>query len=224
MSSNARKKEKHRLKRKEKQRKLRKLNSRTALQRIAAEGGQMECWVSPKEWKDEGIASLQVLGHAPGGRAAFAAFLVDLWAVGLKDAFGRSDVPDLEFREGSVEPWVERSGAVRIDPSIARRLVAGGVRFGRQNDFRMPPELEKWAVIFGRDILNEIPTADLSDFGIEGGLRYVGSMQFLQKRLAVPVSEFLARPNVHWVIQPDIESPQWVSPAESDEADEPDDE
>ena len=52
MSHDARKKEKHRLKRKEKQQRLRKLNSRTALQRLAAEGGQLECWVTPDDWKD----------------------------------------------------------------------------------------------------------------------------------------------------------------------------
>jgi hypothetical protein len=203
MSRDARKKEKHRLKRKEKQQRLRKLNARTALQRIAAEGGQLECWVSPENWKEQGIASIQVLGHAPGGRAAFAAFLVDLWAVGLKDAFGRSDVPALEFREDNLEPWIDRVGAVKMDPQTARRLIAGGVRFGRQNSFRMPPEWEKWVVIFGRDILDEIPTADLSDFGIEGGLRYVGSIEFLDRRLSIPTKEFLGRPDVHWVMGPD---------------------
>ena len=202
MSSSARKKEKHRLKRKEKKHQIQRANSRTALQRIAAEGGELECWITP-EWKERGIASIQVLGRAPGGRGAFAAFLVDLWAVGLKDAFGRSDVLWLDFREDNMEPWVERAGAVKLDPQVARRLVAGAVRFGRQNNFRMPPGWEKFVVIFGRGILNEIPTADLTDFGVDGGVRYVGTEEFLKSRLAIPVQEFTSRPNTHLVMEAD---------------------
>ena len=67
MSSSARKKEKHRLKRKEKKHQIQRMNSRTALQRIAAEGGELECWSTP-DWKEQGLASIQVLGRAPGGR------------------------------------------------------------------------------------------------------------------------------------------------------------
>jgi hypothetical protein len=201
MSSSARKKEKHRLKRKEKKHQLQKVHSRTALQRLAAEGGRLECWIMPKDWKEYGIATMRVLGRAPGGRAATAVFLVDFWAVGLKDAFGRSDVPELEFREGSLDPWIEKTGAVKLDEETARRMIAGAVRFGRQNGFRMPPAWEKFVVIFGRSILDQIPTADLSDFGIDGGLRYVGTMDFLKTRLTMPPREFLTRPDVHYVME-----------------------
>lgn len=109
---------------------------------------------------------------------------------------------------------------MKLGPQVARRLVAGDVRFGRQNGFRMPPEWERWVVIFGRDILNEIPTADLSDFGVEGGLRYVGSMEFLEQRLAVPMNEFLARADVQCVMQPDIASPEGAEFDESEPLDE----
>lgn len=220
MSSSARKKEKHRLKRKEKKHQMQRINSRTALQRLAAEGGELECWITP-DWKERGMASIQVLGRAPGGHGAFAAFLVDLWAVGLKDAFGRSDVPWLDFCEGNMEPWVERTSAVKLEPQVARRLVAGAVRFGRQNSFRMPPQWEKFVVIFGRSILNEIPTADLSDFGADGGVRYVGTEEFLRSRLTVPVQEFASRPNTHLVIGGDPRLAT-VEDAEADEEDETD--
>lgn len=130
-------------------------------------------------------------------------------------------MPGLDFREGNIEPWVERTGAVNLDPKIARRLVAGGVWFGRQNGFRMPPEWEKFIAIFGRDILNKIPTADVDDFGIDGGLRYVGTMDFLQKRLTVPAAEFFARPNVHYVIEtePGASEPEEFGDSDEDESD-----
>ena len=230
MSRDARKKERQRLKRKQKKMAMRRIQSRTALQRIAAEGGRLECWITP-DWREKGMASVQVFGHARGGRAAFAAFLVDLWCVGLKDAFGRSDVPELEFREDNLEPWIEQTGTVPIDPMTVRRLVAGAIRFSRQNGFRLPPHWEKWVTIFGRDILAELPTADVSEFGIDGGLRYVGTMDFLRQRLiGCTVHEFLNRPDMHFVLGPgelpltgELEDEDYEEDETDDEAEEAED-
>src|SRR5579872_4721209 len=102
MSRDSRKTERRRLKRKQKQLKIRKAKSRTALQHIAAEGGTLECWITP-DWKEQGLASIQVLAHTAGGRCASAGFLVDLWCVGLKDGFGRSEVSS-GFRQAGLEP------------------------------------------------------------------------------------------------------------------------
>lgn len=217
MARNSRKTERHRLKRKRKKLEMRREHSRTALQRLAAEGGSLECWINP-DWREQGIASLHVLGQTTGGRWASAAFLLDFWCVGLKDAFGRGDIEELAYREHGLKPWIERTGAVRLDAAAARRLVAGAVRFSRQNGFRLPPAWDKWVSIFGRDILNEIPNADLSDFGIDGGLRYVGSADFLRQRLiGCTAEEFLARPDLHWVM--DADSLAYGSGLEEDEED-----
>ena len=215
MSRDSRKKERQRLKRKQKKREMRRQQSRTALRRIAGEGGTLECWITP-DWREEGIALLEVLGHVGDGRCAFAAFLVDLWCVGLKDAFGRGDVSEATFREESLKRWIEQTNGVQIDPGTARRLVAGAIRFGRQNGFRLPPGWEKWVSIFGRDIFNELPSADLADFGVEGGLRYVGTADFLRQRLSGCTAEqFLARPEVQWI--GDADSSLYGSDLEEDE-------
>ena len=89
MSRDARKKQKQRLKRQQKQRERRKAQAVTPLQRIARDGGTLECYVNAN-WRETGMANLNVLGHAPGGRLALASFLVDVWCVGLKDAYGRA--------------------------------------------------------------------------------------------------------------------------------------
>ena len=217
MSRDSRKTERHRLKRKHKKLEKRREQSRTALQRLAAEGGSLECWINP-DWREQGIASLQVLGQAASGRWASAGFLLDFGCLGLKDAFGRGDINEQFYRANSLEPWIEQVDAVRLDPTTARRLVAGAVRFSRQNGFRLPPAWDKWVSIFGRDILNEIPTADLSDFGVDDGLHYVGTLDFLRKRLiGCTAEEFLARPDVHWVM--DADSLAYGSGLEEDEED-----
>jgi hypothetical protein len=197
MSSDARKKEKKRLKRKQKHQQLRKLRSRTPLSRIASEGGRLECWVT-RDWREMGMADILVLGHAPGGRCAFAAFLVDLWCVGLKDTWGESDVTELEFHDQILDRWLERTDGVKLDPAIAKRLVLGGVRFSRQSGFKLPAHWDRWASIFSP--LGSVQVADTSDFGKDGGLEYVGTAKFLRERLigSTP-EEFLRRPDVKWM-------------------------
>ena len=223
MSRNAQKKERQRLKRKQKKMAMRKFQSRTPLQRIAAEGGSLECWITP-DFKEEGIAAIQVVARDVSGRCAVAGFLVDLWCVGLKDAFGRSEVDEAAFREQSLEPWMQRMGSSRIDAGKVRRLVAGGIRFSRQNGFRLPPQWEKWVTIFGRDILNELATADVSEFGVDGGLRYVGTMDFLRQRLiGCSVEEFMSRPDVQVVLDADALD-EWEDEDFEDDEDEFDDE
>jgi hypothetical protein len=201
MSRDPRKKERQRLKRKQKKLQMRKVQAKTALQRIAAEGGTLECWITP-DWEEKGMAAIQVLGHTAAGRSAFAAFLVDIWCVGLKDAFGRSDVPASDFREARIEPMIEQGHATPVNWLTAKALVASAVRFSRQNGFRLPHDWEKWASIFGRDMAEEARDADLSDFGVDGGLRYMGTEEFLRTRLVgCTFEEFLSRPDVQWVMQ-----------------------
>ena len=219
MSRNAQRKERQRLKRKQKKMAIRRFQSRTPLQRIAAEGGSLECWISP-DFREEGIAAIQVAGHDLSGRCAVAGFLIDLWCVGFKDAFGRSEVDEAAFREQSLEPWMQRMGSSRVDAGKVRRLVAGSIRFSRQNGFRLPPQWEKWVTIFGRDILHELATADVSDFGIDGGLRYVGSMDFLRRRLiGCSVEEFVSRPDVQVVLDADSLDEWDVEDLDEDEED-----
>lgn len=197
MSSDARKKEKKRLKRKQKQQQLRKMKALTPLARIAREGGKLECWAT-RHYREYGMADVFVLGHAPGGRCAYAAFLVDLFCVGLKDTFGEADVTETEFRDGVLERLLQRSDVVRLDPAEARRLVLGGIRFARQNGFRLPARWDKWASLFGP--LGDLARADISDFGKDGKLLYVGDAQFLRHRLIGSTPEqFLRRPDVQWV-------------------------
>lgn len=200
MSRDARKKLKHRLKRKQKQTQARKAASVTPLDRIARSGGILECYVNA-DWRESGMASLQVLGQAADGRCAHAAFLIDVWCVGLKDAFGSRTALRTEFNE-LLDRMGEMLDVVPIPPAEARRLVAGGVRFSRRNGFHLPPHVDRWTAIFGG--LGDTAFADLDGFGVDGdagALRYIGTREFLRRRLAACTpDEFLARADVEWVM------------------------
>jgi hypothetical protein len=118
--------------------------------------------------------------------------------VGLKDTFGRRESTRRDF-EDTLDRMEEELEVERISPAEAKRLVAGGIRFARHNGFKLPPHYERWTAIFGD--LGDVAAADLTGFGVEGGLRYVGTKAFLQRRLAAcTVDEFLRRPDVEWVL------------------------
>lgn len=196
MAHDARKKEKQRLKRKQKQQQARKAAAHSSLERTARSGGQLECYVND-HWAESGMANVQVVGHAPRGQLAHAAFLIDVWCVGLKDAYGHRQLLRSEFND-HLDRMNEQMDMVRIPEAEAKRLVAGGIQFSRRNGFRLPSHYDRWVSIFGKLSDAEV---DMTDFGVEGRLRYIGTAQFLRQRLtACTAEEFLARPDVEWVV------------------------
>src|SRR5437588_12835958 len=96
MANNARKKEKQRLKRKQKQKEIRKAKSVSPIRKIASAGGTLECWVND-DWENQGLASVLIFGQTPGGRGAMSAFLIDVWCVGVKDAYGYPNLSRVDF-------------------------------------------------------------------------------------------------------------------------------
>jgi hypothetical protein len=86
-----------------------------------------------------------------------------------------------------------------VDVATARRLVAGAVRFSREHDFRLPRKYERWVSILGVD--PQAADADISEFGVDGKLRYVGRKEDLAKRLIhESVDQFLRREDVTFVL------------------------
>ena len=190
------KKERQRLKRKQKQLKLRKESGLSVFQRLARMGGPMRCSITPN-WKSIGEASLIVVRDAPGAGKVLLGFLIDFWCVGLKDAYGREDISLAE-----IEAHRDRTGSVPIAESEARRLIAGAIRFSRRNGFKLPHKYERFAAAAGVTPA-DAENADLSDFGMEGGkLRYVGSIAELRRKLAGSLEDFMARPDIEFVMSP----------------------
>lgn len=220
MADKARKKEKQRLKRKQKQQARRRALAISPYQRIATTG-EVELCLLGDDWKERGQAIVFVLHSTPGGGHAMATFLVDLWCAGLKDAWGHVHVSRDEF-DDVVDQMSDDLTFSETDLQTARRLVAGGLRFAFQNGFRLPAHYERWTAMLGD--LGDWKSADISDFGWEGGkLYWCAPLSDLRKRLVgSTVQEFLARPDVEYTAE--IEAEPEDLDAEMDEDDEEDDE
>ncbi len=167
---------------------------------VGASGQLVACYIN-EGWQEDGKASMYVLRRAPGGGHALGGYLVDLWCMGLKDAWGRLDIPYEEFRSRVLDS--DSPVAMEpIDLATVQQLVAGGIRFARDNGFRLPPRYERWTALLG-DIGNP-DQADLSRFRLNGRLNYMGSHEDLKRRLiGCTVEEFLAREDVDHTIELD---------------------
>jgi len=216
MSGNSRKTERHRLKRKKKKDLHRRRASVSPYLRLGSAGLAERCLVNDN-WQDDGMASVQVLVHVPGGGYATVGFLVDTWCAGLKDAWYRLEISMSEFRDANKNHGVN---LIDIDLEDVRSLVAGGIRFARQNGFRLPRHYERAVKIIGG--VGDIDSADISNFGKDGGLLWCGSMSDLRKRLVgCTFDEFLSRDDVDYVSEFGDE-PWYPDDKEEDDEDEQD--
>ena len=193
------KKERRRLKQKQKRKQAIRLRNESPYRRIE-KGGRIESCVINDDWLERGQAMVYVLASVGGRPPAMGAFMVDLWCAGLKDAWGR-----LEFSHADFRDLVEKAGSgtgmdfVQGDPETVRGLIAGAIRLAHDNGFRLPPRYERWTVLLGG--VGEWRQADLSNFGVDGKLRWVGPVSDLRKRLVgCTVEEFFNREDVDFIV------------------------
>jgi len=218
MSDAARRKERQRLKREKKKGQHRRAMAASPYKRIGQAGKLEACYINAG-WQENGLASIHLVRENPQRGFALACFLIDLWCAGFKDAWGQLNLLHDDI-DRHVDRAEERFELVRIEPDAARHLVAGAIRFARQNGFRLPAHYERWV-----NLLGEIPdpaTADLRSFGKDGGLLWVGSLEDLGKRLiGCSLDDFLDRPDVDFVAPEEgFDEPDWEDESEDDSGEE----
>ncbi len=120
-----------------------------------------------RDWRKCGEASILLARTVSPTSVTLAAFLVDLWAMGLKDAWGRTDLPVSEF-DDSVRRMDERLGTRALKIESARDIVYGGIQLARDSGFRLPRKHECWAAVLGPLPDGESP--DMSLFSPGGPL------------------------------------------------------
>jgi hypothetical protein len=189
--------EKRRARAKEKKLAKRRLQGSSPLSRLA-DVQYCECWMTASP--DDRMVSISVLRPVRGGTMAGAVFLIDRDCIGLKDAFSRLDIEVAAVRE-SIRQRAEDPDTLvsRIDLVKARQFVAEAIAWTRQHPFfRMPPETDRCVRIL--DGVGDIDRADVSGFGKDGKLFYVGRKVDLEPRLlTMTVPDFMEREDVECV-------------------------
>jgi hypothetical protein len=121
-----------------------------------------ECYVSAQLF-EAGLGHALVSRLLPNGRIAVAGFLLDVFCLGVKDAYAKAMSPQ-EFRE-HLKMMQRVAPLERKDPSFVRKLVesaeawAAGIGFSAHPDYRVARQLFNDIVaencpdefVFGRD-------------------------------------------------------------------------
>ena len=147
-----------------------------------------------RDWRDAGFAAIYLAREISPGRLTMLAFLVDLWGMGLKDAWGACDIGCSDFDEQTAKI---RKGTrlVPVQLDLVRHMVYGGVERAKDLGLRLPKRYERWTTILGPLPPGESP--DMSLFGCDGRIVLVCNRRDLEARLVgTSLERLLARPDV----------------------------
>lgn len=151
-----------------------------------------------RDWEEEGIASIYIAREIAPGRVTMIAFLVDLWGMGLKDAWGRCDIGCGEYDEHLDEAH-KKVPLAPVQISLARHMVYGGIERARDLGFRLPRRYERWTAVLGPLPPGEPP--DMGLFGCDGKIVLMCSQRDLEARLVgTTMQELLSRPDVEYTL------------------------
>lgn len=87
-----------------------------------------------KDWAQHGLAPVFVGRIRDNGSADFAMFLVDVWCLGVKDAFGENDALESDLR-AFVDDRLPESMREPIHPTCARKLIDGALAYAERLGF-----------------------------------------------------------------------------------------
>ncbi|HVU24117.1 MAG TPA: UPF0149 family protein [Opitutus sp.] len=87
-----------------------------------------------KDWREHGLAHVLVARFRENGSADYGVFLTDTWCLGVKDAFGESEVLEAELRD-LIDERLPESLRTPIHPTCAKKLIEGAIVYAEQFGF-----------------------------------------------------------------------------------------
>lgn len=127
------------------------------------------CWIT-KTWKEEGMASVAIARQAPI-RIIAAFYLVDLYCLGVKDAF-TIEVHSLRALEKNVAKAMQGE-EIPISPALAHEIVYGSIEFARKYGFEPHPDFYRLKANEILDPPDAYPHSGEVVFGYQGKPFYV---------------------------------------------------
>ena len=132
-----------------------------------------------------GLGTLVVARQLPLGRFGLAVLLLDLWCIGVKDAFFRVEEYD------DFEHIHEELGALSepIEPARARRLLQDAIAFGAANGFPAPTEFAQM-----ERLLSDVePDGEPFAFGDPSRPHYVVGLDDSQRRIEFVTAKLIEK-------------------------------
>jgi hypothetical protein len=103
----------------------------------------------------QGLGAVLLSRSLPNKRVAYVVFLVDMYCLGVKDAFG--GVTTRAQYQDVYDKVVERCAMAELEPPAVRKLVEGAVEYARRLGLPPHPNYGKLKAIFAGIDPNECP-------------------------------------------------------------------
>ena len=114
---------------------------------IGATAPILDSFTTDTLWQ-QGMGQLLVSRQLPGGQVAFGVFLLDIYCLGVKDAF--CNIVPRDSYDDLRDKLLRQGRKAELSSPCARKLVEGAVAFARDLGFLPHPVYEKARHIFGQ--------------------------------------------------------------------------
>ena len=107
----------------------------------------LHCCTTELLW-ERGMSQVLISREMRNGNVAFGCFLLDMYCLGVKDAFGNV-VPRSRYDWQMYAKMCEGHEIVELEPAAARKLIEGAVEYARDLGLPPHPDYAKAMPIFG---------------------------------------------------------------------------
>jgi hypothetical protein len=128
-----------------------------------------ECLVN-EGWQDQGLAHILLSRKQRNNGLIIGVFLVDIYCLGLKNAFCNANISSEEYDKLKFG-MSQESPLITCDPMLANRIIYGAIEYARKLGFEPQKDFA-----LSRFVLDEPSDADLSfnvEFGKNGKPLYI---------------------------------------------------
>ncbi|MBA4379794.1 MAG: hypothetical protein C0393_03775 [Anaerolinea sp.] len=98
------------------------------------------CWVNA-EWKKSGITPVVIARQQSPDKVIFAVCLVDLYCLGVKDAYANADYSRKKFEQNL--PHICSDAPEECSIELAHEIIYGGLEYAKQYGFDPHPDFKR---------------------------------------------------------------------------------
>ncbi len=163
----------------------------------ASTGAVHSCYIGVGQ---QGMKTVILVRRVAGGRFAVAVILLDLYCLGVKDAFARLATPTELDR--IVSGVGANEGMEKCAPSRARKLVEGAIQYAASLGFAPHPDYRKVVPLWGDIDASECD--EEFEFGRDGRPLYISGPHdspARQSSIMAQLTEAVGEGNFHYVAQ-----------------------
>lgn len=139
------------------------------------------CWIM-EGWQDEGISPVIVARKQETGRVLFGAYMVDLFCLGIKDAFSRADYSVNKFERDL--PDMCHGAPEQCSVELAHEVIYGALEYAAKLGFQPHSDFSNQMADLILDPPDAHPRVDHVTFGKDGKPLYIAGPYDDEKKIS----------------------------------------